>query len=87
MSQAVTAKTNQSRKLEGVVVSAKADKTRIVLVTRTKSHPKYGRRYKVSRRYAVHDEHNRYQLDDRVVMIETRPLSRTKRWRIISKLA
>ncbi|MFH1866481.1 MAG: 30S ribosomal protein S17 [Patescibacteria group bacterium] len=75
------------RQLRGVVVSAKADKTRIVLVSRTKSHPRYGRQYKVSRRYAVHDEKNTYHEGDRVIIEETRPLSKTKKWRIVKKIS
>jgi small subunit ribosomal protein S17 len=74
------------RQLEGVVVSAGASKTRIVLVERTQIHPKYGKRFQVSRRYPSHDENNVYQIGDKVVIEETRPLSRTKRWRIIKKV-
>jgi len=79
-----TIKTN--RRLEGVVVSAKADKTRVVKVERVVMHPKYAKRFRVSRRYQAHDEKNQYQEGDKVVIEATRPLSRTKRWRIVSKL-
>ena len=75
------------RQLEGVVVSAKAPKTRVVLVERTQVHPKYGKRFQTSRRYPSHDENNVYQLGDKVVIEEARPLSRTKRWRIIKKVS
>lgn len=75
------------RHIEGVVVSAKADKTRVVLVTRTVAHPKYGKRYQVSRRYPSHDARNAYAVGDKVVIEETRPYSKTKRWRIVRKLA
>jgi len=73
------------RQLEGTVVSAKANKTRVVLVSRVQVHPKYGKRFRTSERYAAHDETNTYQVGDKVVIEETRPLSRTKRFRIISK--
>jgi small subunit ribosomal protein S17 len=75
------------RQLEGVVVSAGTPKTRIVLVERTQIHPKYGKRFQTSRRYPSHDENNVYKLNDKVVIEETRPLSRTKRWRIIKKVS
>lgn len=75
------------RRLEGVVVSAKADKTRIVMVTRTVAHPKYGKRYQVSQRYPSHDSRNAYAVGDKVLIEETRPYSKTKRWRIVRKLA
>ena len=76
-----------SRRLEGVVVSAKTDKTRIVLVTRTMAHAKYGKRYQVSRRFPSHDEKNSTQAGDRVLIEETRPYSKTKRWRIVRTLS
>lgn len=77
----------QQRTLRGVVVSAKLPKTRIVAVTRTWIHPKYGRRVKVTSRFATHDEHNRTQEGDQVVIVESRPLSKTKRWRIANEEA
>lgn len=74
------------RRLEGVVVSAAMPKTRVVLVERLQAHQKYGKRFHTSRRYAVHDEHDLTHLGDRVVIEQTRPLSRTKRWRVLSKV-
>jgi len=71
------------RQLDGVVVSAKMPKTRVVLVSRTVVHPKYGKRFPVSARYTVHDEADTSHNGDKVVIEATRPLSRTKRWRII----
>lgn len=73
------------RKLEGVVVSDKMSKTRVVLIARLKKHPKYLKYYKVSRRMKAHDEDNQYKQGDAVIIEETRPLSRDKRWVIISK--
>ncbi|MFH1111545.1 MAG: 30S ribosomal protein S17 [Patescibacteria group bacterium] len=86
MENAEVTKNKQSRTIEGIVVSAKLAKTRTVLVTRSKSHPKYGRRFKVSHKYLVHDEQNKYQVGDKVAIIETRPLSKNKRWRILNKI-
>jgi len=73
-----------SRKFNGVVVSAKNDKTIVVLVESVKIHPKYKKRYTVSRRYKVHDETNKYKAGDKVSFVECRPLSRDKRWRVIA---
>ncbi|MFA4880923.1 MAG: 30S ribosomal protein S17 [Candidatus Doudnabacteria bacterium] len=75
------------RVLQGIVVSDKMDKTRVVVVVRTKTHPKYFKRYKVARRYKAHDEKNEYHTGDKVLIEECRPLSREKRWRVIKKVA
>jgi small subunit ribosomal protein S17 len=72
------------RKFFGVVVSAKSDKTIVVKVESVKIHPKYKKRYTVSRNYKVHDEKNVYKAGDKVYFVECRPLSRDKRWRVIS---
>jgi small subunit ribosomal protein S17 len=73
------------RKLYGIVVSDKMAKTVVVEVLRTKIHPKYQKRYKEIRRFKAHDEENKYKVGDRVIIEETRPLSKEKRWRVISK--
>lgn len=73
------------RKLEGVVVSDKMDKTVIVNVTRLKMHPKYKKRYKVSTKFKCHDEENQYKTGDIVVIKQTRPLSKEKRHVVVSK--
>ena len=72
----------KGKKLVGVVVSDKSDKTIVVKVDRVKIHPKYHKRYKVSRKYKVHDEANEFHVGDKVNFIECRPLSRDKRWRV-----
>ncbi len=77
--------TKKLRTLRGTVVSNAADKTAIVRVTRTLWHPKYHRQYAMSRRYPVHDEQNACRVGDVVEFTETRPLSKTKRWRIIEQ--
>lgn len=73
------------RKLEGVIVSDKMTKTRVVRVERLKKHPKYLKYYKVSRKFKAHDENNAYKTGDYVTIEETRPLSKDKRWIIIEK--
>ncbi|MFA6995275.1 MAG: 30S ribosomal protein S17 [Patescibacteria group bacterium] len=72
-----------SRRFNGVVVSDKSDKTIVVRVETIKKHPKYQKRYTVSRKYKVHDEKNEYHTGDKVSFIECRPLSKDKRWRVI----
>jgi small subunit ribosomal protein S17 len=66
----------------GVVVSDKMNKTRVVAVDRTFRHPRYQRVVKRTSRFKAHDERNESHVGDRVLIIETRPLSRDKRWRI-----
>jgi len=78
-------KGKKKRQLEGVVVSAKMDKTIVVVVTRIKLHPKYHKRYKTRKKYKVHDPKNAYQVDDVVVFEETQPLSKEKKWRVVAK--
>jgi len=72
--------------LLGIIVSDKMQKTRVVAVTRMKLHSKYLKRYKITRRFKVHDEKNEYHAGDRVIIQETRPLSKEKRWSIVSKI-
>lgn len=79
-------KQTRHRRLEGVVTSDKMQKTVIVRVERTKVHPKYKKRYRVSKGYKVHDEKGEAHLGDKVLIEETRPISRDKRWRIVSKI-
>ncbi len=76
----------KKRVLQGLVVSDKMAKTRVVLVAGLKKHPKYQKYYKVSKKFKAHDENNEYKSGDAVIIEETRPLSKEKRWRIVSKL-
>lgn len=69
--------------LEGTVVSDKMNKTRVVLVTRQVRHPLYEKVIRQRKKYYVHDENNLSHLGDKVKIIESRPLSRCKRWRLI----
>ena len=72
-----------SQKLrEGVVVRDKMDKTVVVEVDRLVKHHLYKKYVRRRKRYKAHDEENRCSLGDRVVIAETRPLSRDKRWRV-----
>ena len=68
------------KELVGRVVSDKNDKTITVLVETYKKHPKYGKRVKYSKKYTAHDETNKAKKGDRVRIVETRPLSKTKRF-------
>jgi small subunit ribosomal protein S17 len=74
------------RKLTGTVMSDKMDKTVVVRVDRVVTHPRYRKQYQVSTRFKAHDEKNEYHVGDRVLIEETRPYSREKRWRVIGKV-
>ena len=74
------------RKLTGKVVSDKMQKTVVVEVERIKEHPKYRRRFKVHKKYKAHDEKGEYKIGDNVVIEECCPLSKDKKWKVISKL-
>ena len=76
-------KTVITKKFNGVVVSDKMDKTIVVKVEKVKIHPRYGKRYEVSKKYKVHDEKNQYKEGDKVVFVECRPISKDKKWRVI----
>ncbi|MCL2218992.1 MAG: 30S ribosomal protein S17 [Chitinispirillia bacterium] len=73
---------NYRKERVGVVVSDKMDKSVVVKVERQLMHPIYGRTVKKQKRYVAHDEKNDCHVGDTVKIIETRPLSKTKRWRI-----
>ena len=72
---------------EGVVVSDKMTKTRVVRIERVFRHPRYQRVITRSKRQKAHDEQNASKVGDRVLIEETRPLSKEKRWRILQVLA
>ena len=75
----------KTRTLKGIVVSDKMQKTVVVAVTRLKKHPKYKKYYKVTKRFKAHDEKGEYHTGDKVVIQETRPMSKEKRWQITAK--
>ncbi|RLA80031.1 MAG: 30S ribosomal protein S17 [Deltaproteobacteria bacterium] len=75
------------RKTEvGVVISDKMDKTVVVRVERLVQHPKYKKVVRRFAKYKAHDERNECKVGDKVLIIETRPLSKTKRWRVMKIL-
>ena len=76
-------KTVAKRELTGTVVSASMAKTAVVNVERRKAHPIYKKYYRVSKKYHVHDEKGIAKVGDVVRFSECRPLSKTKRWRLI----
>ncbi len=67
----------------GTVISDKMDKTITVIVETKKTHPIYGKRVKYSKKFKAHDEKNEAKTGDTVVIMETRPLSATKRFRLV----
>ena len=75
---------NLRRSIQGVVVSNKNDKTIVVLVETHKKHAKYGKRVKYRKKYYAHDENNEAKVGDTVTIMETRKLSATKRFRLVS---
>ena len=82
MSEAATSTRGYRKRVIGVVVSDKMDKTRVVEVVDHTMHPLYKKFLKRSTKYHMHDEKNESKTGDRVQIIETRPLSKTKRWRL-----
>ena len=77
---------NEGKVREGIVVSDKMDKTVVVLEETMRLHKIYKKRVKTSKRYKAHDENNECGVGDRVRIMETRPLSKDKRWRVVTIL-
>jgi len=73
------------RVLQGTVVSDKGDKTVVVLVERRVMHPVYKKFIKQSKKYAAHDEANAYKIGDSVLIEECRPISKSKRWTVVTE--
>lgn len=69
--------------LQGIVTSDKMDKTVVVSVTRFIKHPKYGKYYKVSKKYKAHDEDNSVKTGDKVKIVETKPISKDKKFKVV----
>ena len=81
----MTKEKKQSNKvLKGKVVSDKMDKTIVVAVTRFVEHKKYGKRFKITKKYKVHDEENSKKVGDIVEIEETRPISKDKKFKVIA---
>ncbi len=75
------------RELQGVVVTAGGDKTVIVRVERRVMHPMYKKFIRRSKKYAAHDEENRFSAGDKVIIREARPFSKRKTWEVITDTA
>lgn len=75
------------RTLRGVVVSDKMTKTVVVEVTRLRKHDKYKKYYRMSRRFKAHDPMDEYHTGDTVIIKETRPLSKEKRWIVVERVS
>ena len=67
----------------GIVISDKMDKTIVVKIERKAKHPLYGKTVKITKKYKAHDEENVAKVGDKVLIAETRPISRDKRWRLV----
>ncbi|PZW01616.1 30S ribosomal protein S17 [Metamycoplasma auris] len=79
-----TMRENRRKKLVGTVVSTKNEKTVTVIVETYEKHPLYSKRFKKSKKFAVHDEKNEAKIGDVVEIQETRPLSKTKHFRLVA---
>jgi len=79
-------KNKKRKQMQGIVVSDKMQKTVVVKVEKWKFHKKYKKRYKIHKKYKAHDEKNECKIGDLVLIEETRPLSKEKRWRVVKIL-
>ena len=86
MTDDTTRRANPRKEREGLVVSAKMDKTLVVAVVDRVRHRRYGKTLQKTRKFYAHDEANDAREGDRVRIAETRPLSRNKRWRLVEVL-
>ncbi len=77
--------TKQPRILHGVVTSTAMTKTIVVAVSTERQHPKYLKSYRVTTKLKAHDESGKYHVGDHVTVQETRPLSKTKRWKVVEQ--
>ncbi|HPX52540.1 MAG TPA: 30S ribosomal protein S17 [Candidatus Paceibacterota bacterium] len=73
------------KKIDGVVVSDKMDKTVVVNAQRFVKHKKYGKYYKIDKKFKAHDENNEYKVGDKVTIEETRPISKDKNFKVLKK--
>ncbi len=83
MADGIARRRGVRKERKGVVVSKSGDKSIVVLVERRKPHPRYGKVVKQSRKCHAHDENNEASVGDTVRIVETRPLSHMKRWRLL----
>jgi small subunit ribosomal protein S17 len=82
-SENVAERDNRRKVREGLVVSTDMDKTAVVAVVERVRHPRYNKTVQRTKKLYVHDEQNNVRVGDRVRVAETRPLSKTKRWRLV----
>ena len=73
------------KRINGVVVSDKMQKTIVVLTHRFVKHPKYGKFMRISKKYKAHDENNKYKIGDTVLIEETRPISKDKTFIVVEE--
>lgn len=85
MNKNTKAKNKIKNVLQGVVVSDKMNKTVVVSVSRFIKHPKYGKYYKVNKKYKAHDEENTFKKGDKVEIEETRPISKDKKFAVVKR--
>lgn len=78
--------TKEGKTFLGIVVSDKMSKTVVVSVSRFIEHPRYGKFYKVSKKYKAHDENNEYKTGNKVEIVSTRPISKDKRFKVVGKV-
>ena len=71
------------RVVAGIVTSDKMDKSIVVTIEESRRHALYGKSTKITKKYVAHDENNECQVGDKVRIMETRPLSKDKRWRLV----
>ncbi len=83
MSTVETKQRGNRKERSGVVVSDVQNKTIVIEVIRRTPHPRYKKVIKVKKKYTVHDEENQAKIGDTVRVVETRPMSKTKRWRLL----
>jgi len=74
------------KRLKGEVISDKMDKTVVVVVKRSVTHPLYKKKYTISKKYKAHDEKNEYKVGDFVEIEYVSPISKEKKWRVVGKI-
>ena len=81
----MTEQNKKQRLLQGMIVSDKMDKTVVVEILRLKKHAKYKKYFKVTKKFKAHNPENQYHTGDKVVIGETKPMSKEKRWVVVGK--
>ncbi len=83
----MTDQNKNQRLLQGIIVSDKMDKTVVVKILRLKKHPKYKKYFKVTKKFKAHNPENQFHTGDKVIIGETKPMSKEKRWIVINKIS